>query len=165
MEASEPAAVVVAVAPLGNMKLLPVSAAPVEVPVRLPVHLAPVGQQAMLSAESREQFVPCRQQASELPRLVHGLYPLGQLSEERLRTRRTSKARLDSTCSGAEKGAVSIESTEGRNAAQIPIHQEARILEAGANIVQLYPMRPSDSASKGCFQCSQMLIIRDNREC
>lgn len=132
MEVSESAAVVVAVAPFGNMKLVSVCEAPlVEVPVKLPVHLAPVGQQAMLLAESREQFVPCMQQASELPRLVHGLYPLGQLSVERLRIWSTSKARLDLTCSGAEKGTVSIESTGGRNVAQIPIHQEARILEVG----------------------------------
>jgi len=147
IDASEPAAVVVAVAPFGNMKLPPVSAALVEVPVKLPVHLAPVGQQAILLAESREQFVPCRQQASEFPKLVHGLYPLGQLLSERLRIWRTSKARLDSIFSGGEKGAVSIESTEGRNVAQIPIHQEARILEAGADVVQLYRMRPSDFAS------------------
>lgn len=145
--------------PLGNKKLLPVSAAPlVEVPVKLPVHVAPVGQQAMLSAASREQVMPCMQQASELPNLVHGLYPLGQLSVARLKIWRISNARLDLTCSGAEKGAVSIESTEGRNVAQIPIHQEVRILEAGPSIVQLYRMRPSIFASNGCSQCFQLLI-------
>lgn len=114
------------------MKLLPVSVAPVEGPVRLPVQLAPVGQQAMLLAASFEQLVPCWQQAPELPRLVHGLYPLGQLLLDRLRIWRTSKARLlNSTFSGAEKGAVSIDRTvEERNVAQIPIHQEARILVA-----------------------------------
>jgi hypothetical protein len=151
VEVSESAAVVVAVAPLGNMKLLPVSVAPlVEVPVRLPVQLAPVGQQAMLFAESREQVVPCMQQASVSPNLVHGLYPLGQLSVARLNIWRISKARLDLTCSGAEKGAISVESTEGRNVAQIPIHQEARILKAEGSIVQLYRVRPSISASNGC---------------
>lgn len=141
MEAAAPAAVVVAVAPCGNMKLLPVSVVPVAVPVRLPVQLAPVGQQAMLLAASREQLVPSLQQAPELPRLVHGLYPLGQLLSDRLRIWRTSNARLlDSTLSGAEKGAVSIDSTvEGRNVAQIPSHHEARILDAWTAVtVQLY---------------------------
>jgi hypothetical protein len=110
------------------MKLVPVDMA-VDAPVRLPVQLAPVRQQAMLLAASREQFVPCLQQAFELPRLVQGLYPVGQLLSARLRIWRTSKARLwDSIVSGAEKGAVSIESTEGRNEAQTPIHHEARIL-------------------------------------
>lgn len=73
MAGAESGAVVVAVAPCGNMKLLPVSAAPVDVPVRLPVQLAPVGQQAMLLAASTEQMVPSWQQAPELPNLVHGL--------------------------------------------------------------------------------------------
>jgi hypothetical protein len=100
-------------------------------PVRLPVQLAPVGQHAILLAASREQFVPCLQQAFEFPRLVHGLYPVGQLLSARLRIWRTSKARLlDSALCGAEKGAVSIERTEGRNEAQTPIHHEARILVA-----------------------------------
>jgi hypothetical protein len=124
--------VVVAVAPWGNMKLVPVFVA-VDAPVKLPVQLAPVGQQAMLLAASREQLVPCLQQALELPRLLHGLYPVGQLLSARLRIWRTSKARLlDSIVCGAEKGAVSIESTDGRNEAQTPIHHEARILVAGA---------------------------------
>lgn len=125
-----PAAVVVAGAPCENMKLFPVSVGPVGVPVRLPVQLAPVGQQAMLLAASREQLVPSLQHTLELPSLVHGLYPPGQLSADRRRSWRTSNARLfNSTFSGAEKGAVSIDCTlEGRNAAQIPIHHEARIL-------------------------------------
>lgn len=129
--------VVVAVAPWGNMKLVPVDVA-VDAPVKLPVQLAPLGQHAMLSAASREQFVPCLQQAFELPRLVQGLYPVGQLLSARLRIWRTSKARLfDWTVCGAENGAVSIESTAGRNEAQTPIHHEARILvawEAGCDV-------------------------------
>lgn len=43
-----------------------VSVAAVE-PVKLPVQVAPVGQQAMLLAESLVQNVPLLQQASELP--------------------------------------------------------------------------------------------------
>lgn len=85
---SEPDSVVVAVAPCGNTKLLPVSVVPVvvvvavavAVAVRLPVQLAPVGQQAMLSAESLVQVVPFMQQALEFPSFVQALYPLGQLS-------------------------------------------------------------------------------------
>lgn len=73
IEAAEPGAVVIAPPPWGNMKLLPVSAAPVAVPVRLPVQLAPIGQQAMLLAASAEQTVPSLQQAPELPNFVHGL--------------------------------------------------------------------------------------------
>lgn len=56
------------------MKLVPVPVPVVVVdPVRLPVQLAPVAQQAMLLAASREQFVPCLQHALELPRSVQGL--------------------------------------------------------------------------------------------
>lgn len=92
---SELDSVVVAVAPCGNTKLLPVSVVPVvvvvavAVAVRLPVQLAPVGQQAMLSAESLVQVVPFMQQALEFPSFVQALYPLGQLSS-RFRIRRTS---------------------------------------------------------------------------
>lgn len=67
-----PVAVVVAEVPCGEMKVLPVSV-PVDVPVKLPVQLAPVRQQAMLSAASVVQRDPLLQQASELPRFEHGL--------------------------------------------------------------------------------------------
>lgn len=59
---------------------------------------------------------------------------------------------------------MSIASTEGRNVAQIPIHQEARILEARVDIVQEYRVRPSDSDSNGYSQCFQLLIVRGDRE-
>lgn len=122
--------VVVAVAPCGNMKLVPVSVA-VDGPVRLPVQTAPVGQQAMLSAASREQLVSGRQQTLELPRLVHGLYPQGQLLSARLRIWSTSKARLlDSIMCGSANGAVSVAMTDGAKSTQTPIHHEARILVA-----------------------------------
>lgn len=123
-----PLSVVVAVAPLGNMNAVPVPV--VFVPVRLPVQLAPLAQQAMLLASSREQFVPCLQHALELPSSVQGLKPLGQLFSSRLRMRRTSKARLLAVAfSAAVKGAVSVEWTvEVRNVAAIQIHREARIL-------------------------------------
>lgn len=52
-----------------NTVLAPV----VFVPVRLPVQLAPLAQQAMLLASSREQFVPYLQHALELPSSVQGL--------------------------------------------------------------------------------------------
>ena len=80
--------VAVVVATGVNMKLLD----PVLGTVRLAVQRAPVGQQAMLSAASREQFVPSRQHTLELSRSVHGLYPAGQ-TFARLRICRTSKAR------------------------------------------------------------------------
>lgn len=92
--------VAVAVAAFGNMKLVSVPVV-VEVPVRLPVQLAPVAQQAMLSAASREQLVPCLQQAFALPSSVHGFVPLGQLSARR-RMRRTSKARRLAASAGVK---------------------------------------------------------------
>lgn len=100
------------------------------VPVRLPVQLAPLAQQAMLSASSREQFVPCLQHALALPSSLQGLKPAGQLFSARLRMRRTSKARLLAVASFAGvKGVVSVEWTvEVRNVAAIQIHREARIL-------------------------------------
>lgn len=117
-------AVAVAVAAFGNMKLVvdPV----VFVPVRLPVQLAPVAQQAMLLAASLEQFVPCLQHAFALPSSVQGFVPLGQLLSARCRMRRTSKARRLTASSAGEKGAV-IEFAEVRNVAAIQI-QEDRIL-------------------------------------
>lgn len=125
-----PNSVVVAVAPLGNMNTVPVPVPVVFVSVRLPVQLAPLAQQAMLLAPSREQFVPCLQHALALPSSVQGLKPLGQLLSSRLRMRRTSKARLLVVAfSAAVKGAVSVEWTvEVRNVAAIQIHREARIL-------------------------------------
>jgi hypothetical protein len=126
--AAAPLSVVVAVAPLGNMNIVPVPV--VFVPVRLPVQLAPLAQQAMLLASSREQFVPCLQHALALPSSLQGLKPAGQLFSARRRTRRTSKARLLAVASSAGvKGAVSVEWTvEVRNVAAIQIHREARIL-------------------------------------
>jgi hypothetical protein len=125
MEASEPSVVGVAVAVLGNIKPVPVLV--VVVPVKLPVQLAPVAQQAMLSAASREQFVPCLQHAFALPRDVHGFVPLGQLFSARWRIRRTSKARrLDTAFSAGEKGAV-FDCTPVKTVAAIQI-QETRIL-------------------------------------
>lgn len=171
IEAAGSGAVVVAVVPCGNMKLLPVSAALPDVPVKLPVQLAPVGQQAMLLAASTEQLVPSLQQAPELPSFVHGLYPLGQLLSARRRSWRTSKARsLDLILSGAEKGAVSIESTlEGRNVAQILIHHEARILEAGAVVVAQVEQTQCDSVICGLLvwwklsQSPPDLIVHSDR--
>lgn len=119
----------VAVAALGNRKRVsdPVVCA-VFVWVRLPVQLAPVAQQAILSAASREQLVPRLQHALAFPNSVQGLVPLGQLFSARWRIRRTSKARRLVTASSAgEKGAVLVECTEVRNVAVIQI-QEARIL-------------------------------------
>lgn len=52
----------------------------VAVPVRDPVHSDPLGQHAMLFPASCEQTVPDRQQTSELPRSLQGLWPAGQLS-------------------------------------------------------------------------------------
>lgn len=125
---TEAEVVAVAVAVLGNIKAVPVPV--VLVPVKLPVQLAPVAQQAMLSAASREQFVPCLQHALALPRAVHGFVPLGQLLSALWRIRRTSKARLLDTASWAgEKGTVSVDCAEVRNVAAIQI-QEARILGA-----------------------------------
>lgn len=72
-EGAAPSAVVVADVPAGCKKLLPVCVEPVEVPVKLPVQLAPVRQQAMLSAASVVHRVPLLQQASELPKSEHGL--------------------------------------------------------------------------------------------
>jgi hypothetical protein len=73
------ASVIVAVKPVvvadvvcGETKILSVSV-PVDVPVRLPVQLAPVRQQAMLSAASVVQRDPLLQQASELPKFEQGL--------------------------------------------------------------------------------------------
>jgi hypothetical protein len=127
MDAAPPSVVAVAVAVLGNMNLVPVPV--VFVPVRLPVQLAPIAQQAMLSAASREHFVPCLQQALALPSSLQGLKPLGQLLSARLRIWRISNARLLAVASSAGvKGAVSIECVEVRNVAAIQIHLEARIL-------------------------------------
>lgn len=53
----------------GNRKLL----VSVVVANREPVQLAPVGQQAMLSAASRAQREPLRQQILGLSRVEHGL--------------------------------------------------------------------------------------------
>jgi len=124
--------VVVAVAAWGNIKLLPSVAEGSA--VRLPVQLAPVGQQAMLLAESREQIVPSWQQALALPSFEHGLYPLGQLFSVRLRSWSTSKARwlLVSALAGATKGlfvSLSLDrAAEARNAVASQIHRMARIL-------------------------------------
>ena len=73
MPVSAAIVVVVAVAPCGNTKLLPVVSVAAVEPVRLPVQVAPVGQQAMLLAESLVQNVPLLQQASELPSSVQAL--------------------------------------------------------------------------------------------
>jgi hypothetical protein len=110
------------------MKPVPVPV--VFVPVKLPVQLAPLAQQAMLLASSREQFVPCLQHALALPSSVQGVKPAGQLLSARLRMRRISKARLLAVASAASvKGAVSIEWTvDVRNVAANKIHPEARIL-------------------------------------
>lgn len=71
---AESSVVAVADAVCGNMKLVPVPVpVAVVVPVRDPVQLAPVAQQAMLLAASLEQLVPCLQHAFELPRDVQGL--------------------------------------------------------------------------------------------
>ena len=61
--------VAVAVAVCGNMKLLVVPVAA----VRLPVQLAPFGQQAMLFAASRAQWASIRQQTLRLLRFEQGL--------------------------------------------------------------------------------------------
>lgn len=127
-EADASVVVAVAVAALGNMNWVFVPV--VLVPVRLPVQLAPVAQQAILSAASREQLVPCLQHALALPSAVHGFVPLGQLSSALCRIRRTSRARrLGVASSAGEKGAVSIDCAEARNVAVIQI-QEARIIGA-----------------------------------
>lgn len=56
----------------GNMKLLVLEVAEVAA-TKLPVQLAPVGQQAMLSAASREQCESVLQQMLELFRVEQGL--------------------------------------------------------------------------------------------
>jgi len=121
----EASAVAVAVAVLGNIKLVPVPV--VLVPVRLPVQLAPVAQQAMLSAASREQLVPRLQHAFAFPSSVQGFVPLGQLFSALWRSRRTSKARLLASSAGV-KGAVVDCAVRNVAASQI---QDARILGVG----------------------------------
>lgn len=125
MVASFGAVVWVAVAVLGNRKLVldaPAPPAPPPPPVvRLPVQLAPVGQQAILSASSRAHSEPCRQQMSVLSMFEQALYPAGQSPSRFNNRRRMSYAPLpDSGVSGGENGRVSVDKTvEARNVAEI----------------------------------------------
>lgn len=122
--------VIETVAVPGNLKLVE---AEVESPVSEPVHFAPVGQQAILSAASREQTEPCLQQTSDLPMLEHGSYPAGQLLA-RFNMRKTSYALLFASADcGGENDNVSIDNTvEAKNAAEI--HPNTFILAARARV-------------------------------
>ena len=113
----------------GNLKLLP---SELELVGRLPVQLAPVGQQAMWSFASREHRDPCLQHTSGLSMLVHGLCPAGQLLSERFKIRNTSSARAWFPVGwGGENGSVfvSMESpVEMKNV--VEIHPAILILTA-----------------------------------